>query len=272
MRTTAEGLGYPNPFYWDINRNPYASVLNGLADCTCYTYGAVIEDGHRPIVSRVCNADNYHKYLINGWSYVPYEETKLEKGDVIEWSSKCHVAVYVGNGNIAGSFYTGEHGRAYWNGKFDTRHFGSLEIMSEWMIKNYPTRFFHCWAIETENKWVNGSPEYILKHPLWSVSEDKTRDQIFVSADDMNARNDKNEVLKRAEKGYYNVLGWKDSNGYRWYEVEKGKYIAGVESRVVYIPGSETDITKLQKENAELKAEVKLLKERLDAIRELTNY
>ena len=258
MRTTSEGLGYPNPFYWDISINPYASVTNGLADCTCYCYGAVREEGHRAVVSKICNADSYHKYLINGWSYIPYDASKLEKGDIIEWSSKCHVAVYVDKNNIAGSFYTGEHGRAYWNGKFDTRHFKDLETMSAWMIKNYPSRFFHCWSIETENSWVGGSPEYILKHPLYSVKEDSSRDQI-------NARNDNNEILKRAESGFYNVLGWKDANGYRWYEVEKGKYIAGYEGRVIYIPADNTVIAELKRKNEELK-------KRLDEISKLCNY
>lgn len=261
MRVTAKGLEYPNKYYWDINRNPYASVLNGLADCTCYCYGAVIEDGHRPVVSRVCNANNYHSYLINGWSYIPYEESKLEIGDIIEWKSKCHVAVYVGDGKIAGSFYTGEHGRAYYNGKFDTRHFTSLEEMSDWMVANYPTRFFHCWEIDEECRWCGGSPEYILKHPLYSVAENPSVDQIHVLTNDMNVRNNDNEVLKRAEAGYYDVLGWKDANGYRWYEVEKNKYIAGYEGRVVYIPkidDIDDRLQKLETENAELK---RLLKE-----------
>lgn len=256
MRVTAKGLEYPNPFYWDIARNPYASILNGLADCTCYCYGAVIEDGHRPVVSRVCNANNYHSYLINGWSYIPYEESKLEIGDIIEWKSKCHVAVYVGNGKIAGSFYTGMHGRAYWNGKFDTRSFKTLQEMSDWMVANYPTRFFHCWEIDDECRWCGGSPEYILKHPLYSVAENPSVDQIYVSGDDMNVRNDSNDILKRAEKGYYNVLQCKYNAGYTWYEVEKGKYIAGVESRVTFIPKQEDIYVRLQeleKENAELK-------------------
>ena len=248
MRTTADGLAYPNKYYWDINRNPYASVLNGLADCTCYCYGAVIEDGHRPVVSRVCNANNFHKYLINGWSCIPFDESKLEKGDVIEWADHCHVAVYVGGGNIAGSYYTGMHGRAYWNGKFDTRSFTSLKEMSDWMVANYPTRLFHNWSIEEESRWVGGQPTYILKHPLYSVAENPGVDQIFVSGDDMNVRNNSNEILKRAEKGYYNVLSYKDSGGYRWYEVEKNKYIANVESRVRFIPADSTEILLLKAE------------------------
>ena len=261
MRVTAKGLEYPNSYYWDIDKNPYASVLNGLADCTAFSFGAVIEDGHRPVVSRVCNANNYHKFLINGWSYINYDESKLEIGDIIEWQSKCHVAVYVGNGKISGSFYTGIHGKAYYNGKFDTRNFKSLKEMSDWMFTNYPTRTFHCWNIEEESRWVGSTPELILKHPLYSVVENPSVDQIYVSGDDMNVRNDKNEILKRAEKGYYNVLGWKDANGYRWYEVEKGKYIANVESRVTFIPAKDDLVTRLQileKENEELK---KILKE-----------
>ena len=265
MRTSADKLEYPNKYYWDINRNPYASILNGLADCTCYCYGAVIEEGHRPVVSRVCNANNYHSYLINGWSAIPYDESKLEKGDIIEWASKCHVAVYVGSGKIAGSFYTGMHGKSYFNGKFDTRSFKTLQEMSDWMVANYPTRFFHCWDIATESRWCGGSPEYILKHPLYSVKEDPLIDQIKVYTDDMNVRNNDNEVLKRAESGFYNVLGWKDANGYRWYEVEKGKYIAGYEGRVVYIPADNTVIAELKRENEELK-------KRLDEISKLCNY
>lgn len=260
MRTTANGLEYPNSFYWDINRNPYASILNGLADCTCYVYGAVIEEGHRPIISEVRNANTFQKSLINGWSRIPYDKNKLEEGDVIQWVDHCHVAVYVGGGRISGSYYTGIHGKAYWNGKFDTRSFVSLKEMSDWMIRNYPKRFFHCWSIEEENEWVGGEPEYILKHPLYSVKENPSVDQIHVLTNDMNVRNNSNEILKRAESGYYNVLGWKDSNGYRWYEVEPDKYIAGYEGRVVYLPANE-DIASLKKEIEDLKETLRKINE-----------
>lgn len=269
MRTSAEGLEYPNGFYWNINKNPYASVINGLADCTAFSFGAIIEDGHRPVVSRVCNANNFHKYLINGWSYIPFDESRLEIGDIVEWSAKCHVAVVSDKQkNISGSFYTGMHGRAYWNGKFDTRSFVSLKEMSDWMVTNYPARFFHHWSIEEESRWCGGSPEYILKHPLYSVAENPQVDQIQVLTDDMNVRNNDNTILKRAESGFFNVLGWKDANGYRWYEVEPNKYIAGYEGRVIYIPKQEDIAIRLQvleEENAELRR-------KLDEINKLSNY
>ena len=263
MRTTDKGLGYPNPFYWDIGRNPYAIVKTCLADCTCYVYGAVIEEGHRPLTTfKQCDANTIEQSLANGWSRIPYDKSRLEKGDVIQWVKKCHVAVYTGNDEISGSFFTGMHGRAYYDGKFDTRTFKTLQECNDWMWANYPDRMFHHWSIDKESSWVGGSPEYILKHPLYSVEENNSVDQIKVLTNDMNVRNNDNEVLKRAESGFYNVLGWKDANGYRWYEVEKGKYIANVPSRVTFIPKADDEIV-------QLKREIEELKDRLDRIRVL---
>lgn len=257
MRVTADGLAYPNKYYWDINRNPYASILNGLADCTCYVFGAILEDGHRPIISQVRNANTFHLSLINGWSRIPFDENRLEEGDVLQWVKHCHVAMYVGNGNISGSFYTGIHGKAWWGDEFDKRYFTSLEQMSDWMIENYPKRFFHCWEIDEECRWCGGSPEYILKHPLYSVPEDNTRDQIKVLSDDMNVRDENNIVLKRAEKGFYNVLSYKDKTDYRWYEVETNKFIAGYPGRVEFIPSEQGEIVRLKKRILELENTLK---------------
>lgn len=266
MRTTSKGLEYPNKYYWNKSVNPYGDITNGLADCTCFAYGAIIEDGHRPCTSRICNADSFHKYLINGWTYIPFDISKLEIGDIIEWSRKCHVAVVSDTQrNISGSFYTGMHGKAYWGGGFDTRSFTSLQEMSDWMITNYPTRFFHHWDIATENKWVGGDPDYILKHPLYSVAENRNVDQIQVLTNEQNVRNNDNEILCCAESGFYNVLSTKDSNGYTWYEVEKGKYIAGVKGRVVYIPKTDDD-TDYKELCERLLKENKDLSERLDEI------
>lgn len=262
MRTTAKGLEYPNPFYWDINRSPYAVVKTCLADCTCYVYGAVIEEGHRPLTKyKQCDANTIEQSLINGWSRIEYDKNKLEVGDVIQWVKHCHVAVYTGDGEISGSFFTGMHGRAYYDGTFDTRTFRSLQECNDWMWKNYPDRMFHHWSIDKESSWVGGQPEYILKHPLYSVQEDRNRDQIYVSADDMNVRDDSNNVLKRAEKGFYNVLGSKESNGYTWYEVEKGKYIASVPSRVTFIPKQTDEVGELRNRIAELENKLKEISE-----------
>ena len=272
-RKTAEGLGYPNPSYWDEKVNVYGTIVDGLADCTCYVNGATIEEGHLPMVYDTYNADTYHLHVKNGWSCIDYDPKKLEVDDVIQWVKHCHVAVYIGNGDIAGSFYTGEHGSAYIKvdgvKRFDTRKsFTSKQQLSDVMSTKYAYRFFHTCSIKTEGDWVkgddkDGTPEHILKHPLWSVKENKSVDQIYVSDYDMNVRDRNNTFLKRAEKGFFNVLSasaWA-LNGtiYTWYEVEKGKYIASVPSRVTFMPKKEEngEIMELRNRIAELENKLK---------------
>lgn len=257
MRTTAKGLGYPNPFYWDIEINPNATISNGLANCTTYVFGAVKEEGHRPPVSYITNANRWDRVLINGWMVSPISEAEIEPGDIIQWVEHCHVAMATGKDTIAGSYYTGDHGKAYYNNRFDTRSFTSLEEMSEWMQSKYPSRFFHHWSLSEESVKVGGNPENILKHPLWSVEEDRTRDQIEVLSFEQNVRDNDNNILRKAEKGYYNVLRTKEANGYLWYEVEKGKYIAQVDGRVAYHPASdEVTIEDLMRKIEELEAKL----------------
>lgn len=270
MRTTAKGLEYPNKFYWDRSENPNATISNGLANCTTFVYGAIKEDGHRVPVSVIVNANNWHQFLTNGWMSMPFSEDRLEVGDIVQWVEKCHIAIVSDKSkNISGSFYTGMHGKAYYDGSFDTREFSSLEEMSNWMTANYPYRFFHHCDIATENSWVGGEPENILKHPLYSVPRDTARDQIEVLTYVQNVRNNSNEILQKAEKGFFNVLSKRENNGYLWYEVEKGKYIAQVDGRVVYHQVDDSDIEQLKQENRELKERIVVLEKKLKDIEEI---
>jgi len=272
MRTTAKGLEYPNQFYWKYLVNPNATITNGLANCTTFAYGCIKEDGHLPPVSTIVNASNWHTVLANGWMCIPFDKSKAEIGDIVQWVEHCHVAVVSDSDAISGSFYTGMHGKAYYQGKFDTRSFSSLEEMSHWMIQNYPTRFFHHWSIEAECRWVGGEPEHLLKHPLYSVERDESKDQIEVLTFQQNVRNNSNNILCKAEKGFFTVLSHRIENGYLWYEVEPDKYIAQVDGRVVFYEKKDDDIAKLKKENKELKAKVKVLEDKLDAISEMAKY
>lgn len=272
MRRTAKGLEYPNEFYWQLLINPNATIQNGLANCTTFVYGAIKEDGHLPPVVQIVNANKWHENLTNGWLSKPYDYNIVECGDVIEWASKCHVAVVSDEQkNISGSYYTGMHGKAYYNGKFDSREFSNLEDMSHWMIANYPKRFFHYWSIEEENEWVGGKPDYILKHPLYSHEQDATRDQIEVLTFKQNVRNSANEVLCYAEKGYFNVLNTKENNGYLWYEVEDNKWIAQVDGRVIFREGQNSDTAELKKQIKELKSQNKILEDKLKDIKDICN-
>ena len=272
MITDIKGLEYGgkyHKYFWDPSVNPEATIRDGLADCTCFVLGDVAYDGLPRPVSPIPNANKWHTCVTNGWSVIQFDKDKVELGDIIEWENGCHVArvtkIQDGTIFISGSFYTGMHGKAWWNGSFDTRTFTSLQEMSDWMIQNYPVRFFHYWSLENENSWVGYSPSYILKKPqsITPVKRDTSKDQIKVLTNEQNIRTANNEIVGIAAKGYYNVIRIVHStkNNYDWYEVEPDRYIAGVEGRVVYYPAdnsNDEEIRRLQARIAELE---KILKQ-----------
>ena len=269
MITDIKDCIYNNKYYWS-SLNPNSNVANCLPNCTTLCYGAIIQDGHLPPVKVIRNAEYWHSNLTNGWTFIEYDYDKLEVGDIVEWTNKNHVAVVSKITDdkkiISASFYTGDDGTS----KSYRYNFSSIEQVSNFMLANYPTRYFHCWSIEEEQQRVGGLPQYILKHPLYSVKRNTSKDQIEVLTFEQNVRDSGNNILKKAEKGFYNVLSTSESNGYIWYEVEENKYIAGVEGRVVFYP-SEEDETIIE-ENKRLKKENQELKERLEKIKELANY
>lgn len=258
-------------FFWDLDFNPNATIDNALANCTTLVYGDCLLDNFK-IVSQIVGASAWHKY-----SNVPVKKFKpsdVQIGDVIEWASKCHVArVYkIENGKvfIRGSFYTGIHGKAFYNGSYDVRTgFKSLKEVSDFFENNYPYRMYHETDLETENNWVGGEPDYILKCACVSpVSKNEDKNQIYVLVDGQNIRNNPNgDVIGSGVKGYFNVIQ-KIEDGYVWYEIEKNKWIAQVDGRVVYYPKTQ-DYSKLYWEQVELN---KQLKSQLDDIRKLTEY
>lgn len=276
LRTNRDGLEYggtAHNCYWEKKYNPNADIINGLADCTTYAYGRCLEEKKAVPVTHIGNAGEWHKWLSDGWIAIKYDKSKVRAGDIIEWENENHVA-YVeqvsDNVYISGSFYTGMHGRSYWQGGYDPRSFTSLQEMSDWMIKNYEYRFFHYTTVETESSWCGGQPDWILRldaSVVTPVEQDETVTQIQVLTNEQNVRNNDNVILGRADAGFYNVLSKKESYGYIWYEVEPEKFIAGVSGRVIYIPSSqEAEIEKLRKENAELKAKLATVKAQLQDV------
>lgn len=270
MITNIKDCKFDNKYYWS-NLNPNANVTNCLPNCTTLCYGAVIQDGKLPPVSVIKNANLWHTVLTNGWSFISYDESKLELGDIIEWTTGNHVAIVSRIDEdkkfISASFYTGDDGTS----KSSRNGFSTMEQVSNFMLTNYEKRYFHCWDVLEECKYVGGLPYYILKHPLYSVKEDNIQDQIQVLTFEQNVRNSKNEILKKAEKGFYNVISQVKRDGYLWYEVEKDKFIAQVDGRVKFIPKTEdSELAKLRIENKELKKENQDLKSRLKEIHNLS--
>jgi hypothetical protein len=68
------------------------------------------------------------------------------------------------------------------------------------------------------------------------VGEDKTVNQVFISTNTQNVRDNDNNILGTAQSGFYNVYSIVHNNNYNWYEIEDNCFVAGVENRVYYIP------------------------------------
>lgn len=242
--------GIYHNYFWNKQYNPNATVDNGLANCTTMAYGLCLMEAIGSIesarpVSRIVSANNWHKVLINGWSFIPFDKSKIHVGDILEWVDGCHVAKVIDKTDdtfiVGSSFYTGEHGVAYYNGTYDTRPFKDLQELSRFMIENYPFRLYHECTIEEEIQYIKKLPTYILVKPatIYPVEENPNVNQIHVLTDEQNIRDEKGTVVGVAQHGFYNVLSQKTSDGYVWYEVESNRYIAGVKDRVIYIPAED---------------------------------
>lgn len=264
--------GKCHAFFWG-DLNPNATISNGLANCTTLAYGDCMLDGWQP-VSKIVNANKWHNYALG--TVLPFDRNSIQKGDVLEWINGCHVAKVdsVEDGIMLNcSWYTGEHGVAVWNGSFDTRHFESLQQMSDFFITNYPTRFYHYWSLDDECRGVGDEPQYIIRRmPMLEPDDENTSiDQIHVLTSEQNVRTAPNgDVVMTARSGFYNVYGQFNDGRYIWYNVKENLWIAGVNGRVDYIE-SDSDIDKLKREiellskrNAELMIAINKAKKDLE--------
>lgn len=284
-----ENVVYPAQYWWNPSVNTEATIANGLPNCTAFVIGAVSAASMPNIVSRVSDAKNWHKYLINGWSCVPFSEYKnnIKVGDVLEWVSGNHVAI-VSNIDkdiwVSGSFYTGIHGKAYYNGSYDTREgIRSLKELNDFFFNKYQYRYFHYVTLETENSWCGSVPDYVLVSPMSIVptERDKTTNQVYVGVNGLRVRTEPNtssDVRGVASVGYYNaekIQGGEFEDGNTWYKVNDF-YIAGVQG-VQYYPKEEviplnelTEIIKKMEESyLKVCAERDDYKSRLERIKEL---
>lgn len=254
--------GKYNNWFWDTKYNPNATIENGLANCTTMAIGLTFINKLPYPVTQIVSASNWNKVLTNGWRCADFGSVKLKVGDIVQWVNNCHVATVIrvenGEAILGCSWYTGEHGVSVYKGQYDTRNvFHSLEELSNFMIKNYPFRMYHETTIAEESNNVGGLPEYVLVSPevLRPVEENRSKNQIHVLTNEQNVRDKNLNIIGIAQAGFYDVRSSFESNGYTWYEVVKGKYIAGVKDRVVYIPADD-EFEKLKKENEELKTKL----------------
>lgn len=172
-RTSRSGIEYggsDSQYYWNSSINPNATFQLCLANCTTYAYGRVQEEGLPKPVTTIRNANNWHTVVntAEDWSLLNYTSGMvLNQGDIVEWSAN-HVAVveYQGtNPTVSASWYTDDNGHVY--GSRTTAVMGNtLQSVSNWMIANYPTRFFHTNTLTNESRLAGNSqnPLYVLRY------------------------------------------------------------------------------------------------------------
>ena len=279
------GGKYHNEF-WNPQFNREANIQNALANCTTGVIGFCLVEKDPLPVSVITDASSWHKYLTNGWRCIDFDPSKVKVGDIIQWVDKCHVCkvadIKDGVIYINGSFYTGEHGVAYYQGKYDTRNrFKSLQELSDFMVSEYPTRFYHYWTLDKESQMVGGKPEHILVCPdnVSPVERNTNVNQIQTTDEGLRIRTEPSldgEIVGHVQIGYYNVLQTKEADGYTWYEIAKDRWCADV--TVVYLPKQDDIIAELQRYFDAMKNEVnklteenKSLKERLKEIHKLSD-
>lgn len=253
--------GKYNKQFWDKNYNPNADLDNGLGNCTTMVYGLCLVENCPVPVSRIVSAANWDDFLANDWVSVDYDPSQVKVGDVIQWKDKGHVCKVANISDgviyINGSYYTGEHGVAYYNGGYDTRNFTSLQQLSDFMYMNYPDRLYHYWSLDKESQIVGGQPDKILVMPksLAPVDRDTTVDQVETTDNQLRIRDLpslESTIIGHVSIGYYNVLSVKEATEEDkerepdlkcWYEISKNRWIANV-TTIFHEKSEDTDIIK----------------------------
>lgn len=272
------GGKYHNQF-WNPQFNKEANIQNALANCTTAVIGFCLVEKNPLPVSVISDASNWHNYLTNGWRCIDFDEKKVKVGDVIQWVDKCHVCkvadIVDGTIYINGSYYTGEHGVAYYNGKYDTRNrFKSLQELSDFMVNEYPTRFYHHWTLDKESQMVGGRPEHIFVCPdnVSPVERNTNVNQIQTTDDTLRIRTAPNlsaEIVGHVEKGYYNVLQECEADGFTWYEIASGRWCANVST--IYLPKQDDIIAQIQRYFDAMKSEVSNLTDENEKLKQKLN-
>lgn len=272
------GRKYHNQF-WNPQFNREANIQNALANCTTAVIGFCLVEKNPLPVSVISDASNWHNYLTNGWRCIDFDERKVKVGDIIQWVDKCHVCkvadIVDGTIYINGSFYTGEHGVAYYQGKYDTRsRFTSLQELSDFMTSEYPTRFYHYWTLDKESKMVGGRPEHIFVCPdnVSPVERNTNVNQIQTTDDTLRIRTAPNlsaEIVGHVEKGYYNVLQECEADGFTWYEIASGRWCANVST--IYLPKQDDIIAQIQRYFDAMKSEVSNLTDENEKLKQKLN-
>lgn len=279
MQYSISELSYGGKYHnqcWNPQFNKEATIPNALANCTAAVIAFCLIENDPSPVSIISDASNWHNYLTNGWRCIDFDINKVKVGDIIQWVDKCHVCkvadIKDGTIYINGSFYTGEHGVAYYQGKYDTRsRFKSLQELSDFMVSEYPTRFYHYWTLDKESQMVGGQPEHIFVCPVTvsPVERNTNVTQIQTTDEDLRIRTEPSlnaDVVGHVQLGYYNVLQTREADGLTWYEIANNRWCADVTT--IYLPKQKDIIAEIERYFDAMKSEVETLTNENDKLKE----
>ena len=115
------------------------------------------------------------------------------------------------------------------------------------------------------------------------VERSEEVDQIHITCNDtmrIRTSSDVNsEIIGLGQAGYYNIVSIKEATDYIWYELEVGKWVAGIDGVAIYLPKKEKQpepnveelqnkVEQLEKANQELIDKNKLLEQENQNLRE----
>lgn len=125
------------------------------------------------------------------------------------------------------------------------------------------------------NPYNTGKPLGLLRYEgVLPVDRNEFKDQVYVNEPTLRVRLEPNldgEYYCNCPTGYFDVLNSYKADGYTWYEINDGKYIADVgwnessKTGVQYLKAKDGYFESLEKQNKELK-------KRLDKIGEIAKY
>lgn len=214
-----------------INR----STGSVLPNCVAYVHGRWLElltnaiglSKAKEYEAKMClyNAEQYFGYTQDGFSRG--QEPKLgailcwRKGSLASGDGAGHVAIVEqinSDGSIvcSASNYGGTRWYRSTYKKSNNYYIGSSYTFQGFI---YPPVEFSAFATN-------------------AVTRDTNRDQVHVGLDILNVRTGAGLGYRRlgyAERGYYNPISSQSADGYTWYQVEEGKWIASVQG-VTFIP------------------------------------
>lgn len=210
-------------------KDPDANVL---ANCVGYASGRfneIINEARNTTGCTYktlnCNAENFPERAISAGlktGSTPKVGAIIvwQKGSLASKDGAGHVAV-VERINADGSIYVSESGYNSYTFRNTTRS----NKNGRWGQGSAYT--FRCFIYLPDDvqKWVDGGSSTITPN----VDKDIYKNQIEVLISDLRVRSDAGtdkSILGFASKGYYNYYDIKDANGYKWYKIADGQWIA----------------------------------------------